>query len=256
LISASHSHRNEAEILLRFMSQGMVDGLMLMVPVLGRLRLAGLEELSLPIALLNLPPENKIQCLHINVDNYRGAYLMTKHLLDHGYRPLAMIRGPAGNFDADERERGFRAALTEYHLPQDAIHFERGDFMRRSGYFAMSRLLSLPQRPRAVFAANDDMAVGALEAARQLGVNVPGEVALAGFDDIAAAGYLRPALTTVHMPIAELGTMATQKLIEAIQSEAARENASQKFILPTGLVIRESCGCSFQNVMAEKRERR
>jgi LacI family transcriptional regulator len=167
-----------------------------------------------------------------------------------------MIRGPAGNFDAQERERGFRAAVMEAGGVNSEDYLERGDFTRRTGSLAMSRLLSLPIPPRAVFAANDDMAIGALEAARQLGVAVPDEVALAGFDDIAAAGYIQPALTTVHVPIAELGAMAMQKLMDAIKSDTVDEHVMGKFVLSTGLVIRKSCGCSFQNVLADTHERR
>lgn len=256
IISASHSHRSEAEALLRMMTQGRVDGLILMVPILGKLSLPILNETQLPIVILNLPDTHSDKFICIQIDNFRGAFLVTKHLLEHGYQRLAIIRGPQGNFDADERERGFRAALSEKGIVLDQSYLERSNFKRRSGYFAMTRLLSLPQPPQAVFASNDEMAIGAVEAARRLGVRIPGQLALAGFDDIAAAEYLRPALTTVHVPIVELGTVAAQQLIDAIKARGANAETRQKHVLPTGLVIRESCGCLFQSGLAERAEGR
>jgi LacI family transcriptional regulator len=246
MLSTSHSHRNEVDLLLRLMGQGWVDGLILMVPVLGRLSMPPLPRIDLPIVLLNLPETNG-QYIHINVDNYRGAYLITKHLLDHGYNPIAMIRGPDGNHDAETREKGFGAAMTERGLnPEggDNRYLERGDFTRRSGYLAMLRLLSLPVPPRAVFAANDEMAIGAFFAARQHGLRIPEQIAIAGFDDIDVASCISPTLTTVHVPITELGMMAAQKLIEVIKSTKENGAMPQKILLSTGLVIRESCGCS------------
>lgn len=249
MISASHSQRNEVDLLLRLMGQGWVDGLILMVPVLGRMSSALLPKVNIPIVLLNLPDSGD-RYIQINVDNYRGAYLITRHLVQHQYWPIAMIRGPVGNYDAELREQGFLAALAENHLnPEaDGTHYlERGDFKRRSGFLAMIQLLSLPVPPRAVFAANDEMAIGAINAAHQSGVKIPDQVAIAGFDNIDVASCIQPALTTVHLPITELGTTAAEKLIAAITSRAENSTQQAKIILPTGIIIRASCGCSNHN---------
>lgn len=245
MISASHSHRNEADLLLQLMGQGWVDGLIVMVPVLGKISATLLPKVNIPMVLLNLPEEHD-PFIHINVDNYRGAYLITRHLIGHAYSPIAMIRGPVGNYDADMREKGFLTALAEdnHRLElDDSNYIERGDFNRRSGYLAMIRLLSLPVPPRAVFAANDEMAIGAFNAVQQHGLRIPEQVAIVGFDDIEVTYCIRPSLTTVHLPITELGTTAAEKLIAAILNPD--DNAKgQHIVLPTGLVIRESCGCT------------
>ncbi len=249
MISASHSQRNEADILLRLMGQGWVDGLILMVPVLGRISSSLLSQANIPLVLLNLPDSSE-PVIQINVDNFRGAYLITKHLIEHHYWPIAMIRGPVRNYDADRREQGYRAALEEHQLPVEengVTYIERGDFKRRSGFLAMIQLLSLPLPPRAVFAANDEMAIGAISAARQSGVRVPEQLAIVGFDDIDVVSCIRPALTTVHLPISELGTTAAEKLITAIENREPHLTQSPKIVLPTGLIIRESCGCVNQN---------
>jgi LacI family transcriptional regulator len=101
----------------------------------------------------------------------------------------------------------------------------------------------LPVRPQAIFAANDDMAIGAYSAIREHGLHIPEQIAVTGFDDINIASYLRPKLTTVHLPITELGTTAAEELITAIENKNEDSSNATKIILPTGLVIRESCGC-------------
>ncbi len=249
MISASHSQRNEVDSFLRLMSQGWVDGVIMMVPVLGRISSPLLSSIDIPIVLLNLPDSGE-KYIQINVDNFRGAYLMTHHLIGHGLQPIAMIRGPVGNSDAELREQGFLAALTESNLGPEINninYLERGDFKRRSGYLAMIRLLSLPVRPRAVFAANDEMAIGAYSAIREHSLQIPDHIAVTGFDDINIAAYLRPKLTTVHLPITELGTSAAENLIAAIENKNEEISTVTKIILPTGLVIRESCGCINHN---------
>lgn len=245
LLSASHSERNDVDTFLQLMGQGWVDGVIMMVPVLGRISSPMLSKIDLPIALLNLPDSSE-RYIQINVDNFRGAYLMARHLIEHGYHPIAMIRGPIGNNDANLREQGFLTALKESRLEveTDGINYlERGDFKRRSGYLATIRLLSLPIRPRAIFTANDEMAIGAYNAIQEHGLQIPDQIAIAGFDDINIAAYLRPKLTTVHLPITELGMAAAEQVIHAIEHKETSGATFKKLILPTGLVIRESCGC-------------
>ncbi len=243
VVSCSHSRRNEVHTLVELMSQGRVDGLIVMEPLLGAKALSSVARFRMPVVVLNYPWKGEM-VQSILVDNQRGAYLATRHLLEHGYSPVAMIRGPAGNFDAEKREEGFRQALREKGLEQQTEergYLVRGDFERRSGYMAMSMLLGLPTPPRAVFAANDEMAIGAYGALNDHGLRVPEDVAIAGFDDIDVASCIRPSLTTVHVPITELGSIAARKLIHAIETRVI--TPEQNTVLPTGLVIRESCGC-------------
>lgn len=243
VVSCSHSRRNEIHTLAKLMSEGRVDGLIVMEPLLGAKALSSLTRYRLPVVVLNYPWKGET-VQSILVDNQRGAYLATRHLLEHGYQQMAMIRGPAGNFDADKREEGFRQALRERGLDPDTdggAYLVRGDFGRRSGYLAMSLLLGLTRPPRAVFVANDEMAIGAYGAISDHGLRVPEDVAIAGFDDIDVASCIRPPLTTVHVPITELGSTAAEKLIKAIEGDGTAP--AQNVVLPTGLVIRESCGC-------------
>ncbi|MCD6165413.1 LacI family transcriptional regulator [candidate division KSB1 bacterium] len=240
LVSSSHSRRNEIEMMQRMLGEGRVDGLILMAPLLSKKSLPAIAATKLPVVLLNLSAEG-LEIDTIMVDNFRGAYLMTQHLIGHGHKRIAFIKGTEGNFDAEERFLGYRTALEEEGLPITPELVERGNFLKQSGFLAMTRLLSRKLPPTAVFASNDDMAIGALEAAQKSGVHVPQDVAIVGFDDILVAQYVRPPLTTVHIPIYDLGSLAAERIINSVEMQG--QSKKEKIVLATGLIIRESCGC-------------
>jgi LacI family transcriptional regulator len=172
------------------------------------------------------------------IDNYGGAAAMVRHLVGRGHRRIAMIAGPETNFDARERLSGYTETLAEL-LPNARPQVLRGDFSEESGYRAGRRLISISERPDAVFAANDMMAIGCLFALTEGGLAVPGDIALAGFDDIPIARYVSPPLTTVRVRISELGELALERLVLAI-GEAGHDKHSIQ-TLRTELVVRSSC---------------
>jgi LacI family transcriptional regulator len=233
------SARDDLEAALRSM-RGRVDGLIVMSPDLD----AGASRRSLPerfpVVLLNCPPSDAGYD-SIGIANFEGAYAMVRHLAGLGHRRIAIIRGAEQNFDAAERLRGYRAALRDLGLePHPALELA-GDFSEASGYVAAGRLLAgNGERPTAIFAANDCMAIGALSGLRSGGLAVPGEMAVAGFDDIPMARYMDPPLTSVHVDISALGERATVRLLASLGEPADRE--LRRETLPTTLVVRRSCG--------------
>jgi LacI family transcriptional regulator len=178
----------------------------------------------------------------IKIDNVGGASAMTQHLLSLGHRRIAFIGGAARNVDAEERKGGYRQALRAGRVEQHPLMEIDGDFTELGGYRAAKALAKLPPavRPTAIFAANDSMAIGALSALRELGVDVPHEIAVAGFDDIPIAQYTSPPLTSVHVPIIELGERATARLVAALEGDRPRRHRCE--MLETELVVRQSCG--------------
>jgi LacI family transcriptional regulator len=233
LVSGSHSDRAEMEAMLRT-TRGRVDGLIVMSPELDAEALADNLPETTPVVLLSRPVPGS-RCASISVDNYGGALAMTRYLRAAGYRRIAFVRGPVGNHDAEERLRGYRHGLgTAAEILID------GDFSEQAGYQAGRTILAMEPRPDAVFAANDGMAIGVLAAVRDGGLDVPGDLAITGFDDIPIARYLSPALTTVHVSIDELGSRALQRLLRAIDSTGRRTHRRET--LPATLVVRESCG--------------
>lgn len=238
LLSSSHNDRSDLVAALQAM-RGRVDGLVVMSPHIDVAVLAANLPESLPAVLLNPPLEDGAFDT-LSVDNHGGARAMVAHLAGHGHRRIAMIRGPAHNRDAAERLRGYRAALAAAGLPADPALEVEGDFTEECGYHGVRALLGLAQPPTAVFAANDSAAVGAMSALREAGISIPGQVAVAGFDDIPISRYLTPALSSVRVSISELGARAMEQLVRAVAGENRHERIHQT--LPTALVIRESCG--------------
>jgi LacI family transcriptional regulator, galactose operon repressor len=183
---------------------------------------------------------------YVGVDNAGGARRATEHLLEHGYRDVAFIGGPRNSPDARARFAGFRAALNAAGLEPAAEPHVNGDFTERGGAAAMHELLQRRGRrgpPRAVVVGNDQMAVGAITLLSELGIAVPGDAALTGFDDIQLARHVSPALTTVRQPMRELGEECVRLVLRRLDDPGLSPRSVQ---LETRLVVRESCGCPWQ----------
>jgi LacI family transcriptional regulator len=235
LVSGSHSDPAETTAVLEAL-HGRVDGLILMMPGPGLGRLDRSLPRQTPAVLLNGAGATAHPSLR--VDNRRGARLAVDHLLDLGHRRIAHVRGPEDNADAAERLMGYREALAGRGVAAEARLELPGDFREDSGYAAAERLAELVPRPTAVFAANDAMAIGCLAGLRARGLEVPEDLSLVGFDDVPNARYLTPALTTVRVPMAEVGSRATERLLRML-SDPAATGVVDEVIVPT-LSIRDS----------------
>jgi len=235
LVSSHHGHPDEQGLAMRAM-RGRVDGLLVMSPYVDTSALAEDLASAPPAVLINSRPAPEAAGL-LAVDNYGGAWRMVEHLVGQGYRRIAFISGPLDNFDAHERLRGYGDALKAL-LPDVEPLVLAGEFDESSGHRAGRALLALQQRPDAIFAANDMMALGCLFAMSQAGVSVPDDIALAGFDDIPLARYVHPSLTTMGVDIAALGGRALRMLLGVIGGEAAEVDAGGT--LSPELVVRDS----------------
>jgi LacI family transcriptional regulator len=236
LLSSARNAHHEVHGAFRAM-YGRVDGLVLMAPDVELVERFAEHRDRTPIVFINSPVTSPNARL-ITIDNHGGAYQMVKHLVSKGHKRIAIIRGAASNHDAAERLRGYRDALDDCGLPRDG-HLElEGDFSEGAGYRAARAILKLKPRPTAIFASNDAMAIGALSSLGEEGVAVPSEIAVAGFDDIPMARYMSPPLSSVHVPIAQLGERAMDLLLGAIAE--SQNGALRRIVLPTTLVIRKS----------------
>lgn len=234
LVSSYHGDPREQGDALRAM-RGRVDGLLVMSPyddVDGHLA----DALAILPDAVMIGSRAVAAGRRVGIDNHAGAMAMTAHLAAIGHRRIAFVAGPDDNFDARERLRGYRDAMAE-HLPGIAPEVLPGDFREASGARAAHRLLAAPALPDAVFAANDMMALGCLSAFSAAGKAVPGDVAVAGFDDIPLARYVPPGLTTIRVAIAALGAEAMRRLLDA-DADAGESDCLR---VPQ-LVVRASCG--------------
>ncbi len=241
VVSSSHNNKKKIRAALAVM-RGRVDGLVIMSPDIDSQLLKESLPQSLPVVLLNCHVEsNEFDAL--NVDNVNGARMMIEHLFGHGHTRVAIIKGTERNSDAAERLQGYRIAHRERGIPIEERYLVQGDFSESTGYQAAQHLLTLSPRPTALFACNDAMAIGALSALRDAGVSVPGDMALAGFDDVPIAAYLTPSLTSVAVGIHSLGVRAIETALHAVRHQ--NKHHKQQMTIPTTLSIRESCGCRF-----------
>ena len=189
----------------------------------------------------------------IMIDNAAGATAVAEHALAMGYRRLAMILGPETNGDAVARRDAVRAVIAESDEDVTLEEFE-GDFSQPSGWTAAQAILAHPQKFDFVFALNDSMATSAMSALRDSGMKIPEHIAIAGFDDVPMARYLTPPLTTVHVPIEELGRHAIRMLINSVVQGTPTPPVCE--LVATELIVRDSTVPTPRKVKLGSGERR
>lgn len=175
----------------------------------------------------------------VDIDNVDGGRQAAQCLLSGGHRRIGMITGPMGWRSVNDRTQGYRTALMEAGIDFDSSLVGQGDWSYNGGYAAMEWLLDRSPRMTALFAQNDQMAMGAIRALRERGIRVPEDMAVVGYDDIPAADFYYPRLSTIRQPMQETGRVAVQLLIEAINNPDVEKR--EVFLKPE-LVRRESCG--------------
>lgn len=176
-------------------------------------------------------------CSTIQLDNRAAAQELTEHLVSLGHRRIAMIQGPRRSPLTRERVAGYRVALEAADILFDNSLLCRGDFTLASGHQAAGELLAAPALPTAIFCENDEMAIGAIRRIREAGLSVPGDISVAGFDDIAFASYSEPPLTTIAQPADMFGRRAANMLIDLLENSATPVRHET---LPHRLVVRDS----------------
>ena len=198
-----------------------------------------LFEVDIPMVVLGADPVYTNTTFDIvSSDNVTAAYQMTSHLIECGHTRIGMIGGTEQTVPRKMRLQGYSQALHDHYINEDPLLIAGGDFTELGGYEAMKGLLKMSPRPTAIFAANDLMALGALQAIREAGLQVPDDIALAGFDDIPAARYVTPALTTINQHQDQIGRMAAECLFERLENST--QSTPQATRVSCELIIRES----------------
>jgi LacI family transcriptional regulator len=206
------------------------------VPILTELALANTPVVT--VAMGKLYPN----ALNVRIDDFAAAKEMTDYLLGLGHRNIALITGNPSHMAAAERERGFRAAMTQAGLqPDDGV--EQGFFTYRSGLDAAERLLDRAVPSTAIFASNDDMAAAVVSVAHRRGLDVPRDLTVVGFDDTSPATTLWPELTTIRQPVSAMAAAALELLLADLRHRRSGGGGlSQEIVLGHELIIRESSG--------------
>src|SRR5581483_3851988 len=231
-----HQHEREVTLLDRLM-HGTTDGALLMLPEESNAELRALQETGYSFVVVD--PRVKLDegIPAVSAANASGARAATDHLLSLGHRRIAAISGPAEWMASSERLNGYRSALAAAGVLPDPELVVESDFSIESGEAAAGALLDLPDRPTAIFGFNDNVAIGALRAAKARGLHVPDDLSVVGFDDSEQSGLVTPALTTVRQPLAEMGRMAVSLLLRLLDHQRVEAMSIE---LATRLVVRDS----------------
>lgn len=224
--------------ILKVLEDRRADGLIYMTGKLDPRENNLLKKCPFPIVqIFRDPDENILDFPNINIDNYQAAYDMTCYLIQRGYRDIGFIGGSPLDSSPFKRFEAYLQALHDYSIVENTNWIHEGEYTFASGYEVMKRILENGEYPKAVFAANDEMAIGAMRAIAEYGLRVPEDIAAVGFDDIEFSKYTTPSLTTIKQPIYELGIRGIEMLI-SLMNDKQIEN--KNITLDYELVIRES----------------
>ncbi len=222
---------------VRTLREKRVDGIIVAASRVGNLYLPLLEELAVPIVLINNQREGRY-VYSVATDNVHGGEMATTHLLELGHRRIGYITGPEGASSSLDRLAGYRRALRSQNIEFTPLLVGAGNGRVDGGERAMQQLLALRPPPTSVFCYNDMTAIGAIAQARRMGFKVPQDISVVGFDDIAFAAYVDPPLTTVAQPKYEMGQIAMRMVLDIL----AGANAVSDVTLQGRLVVRGSSG--------------
>lgn len=175
----------------------------------------------------------------VAIDNMGAGLMATQHLLRLGHRRIGLVNGPENVILCRDRRNGYRLALQHAGIALDPALTTVGEFDYQSGRQAVRQLLALPEPPTAIFCASDQLAMGVINEARSMGLRVPDDLAVVGFDDIGFAEMFHPQLSTIAQPMHEIGETAMRLLLSVIHCD---DESPRQVVLPHSLVIRESCG--------------
>jgi LacI family transcriptional regulator len=214
------------------LSGTLVDGALIVTPTIVDLRYGA------PIVAVD-PHTGPETLPTVDADNLRGGALATEHLLSLGHRRVGMLTGRSDLLSAQLREQGYRSAMAAAGVPVDEDLVQTGGFVAKTAAAAARRLLESAERPTAIFAANDVSAIATVETARQLGLRVPDDLSVVGFDNVPESALCTPPLTTVEQPIPTMGRRAVELLLQLIRDEVPE---STHIRLETTLVVRQSTG--------------
>ena len=240
LVSSVSAEDDGQDVLSAVGTQGLVDGLIVMVTEMSSRIRSSLAGAEMPLVVLDGDVQG-VEHDTVAIDHHKGAEAMVRHLIESNADDRVLfIGGHETNLDTIDRLNAYRKVLAEVGRqpgPEDVVHL---DYRYETAFdYASERVLKWAEQPTTVFAANDEMAAGVIDAAIASTLAVPGDIRVVGFDDTRIAQLTRPRLTTVRVPMADMGAKAIELLCERLQTP---DQASRRVTLPTELVVRESCG--------------
>ncbi|MFC7063197.1 LacI family DNA-binding transcriptional regulator [Halobacillus seohaensis] len=219
----------------KFLKEKRVDGAIILAQNISTEVIRASARKDFPIVVLDRTIDNPY-VIHVEVDNQQGGYEATEYLIKKGHQSIAYVSGPMNSHDNEERFQGYRHALENYEISFQSRLKIGGDFTREGGYRATKMLIAQQNLPDSIFYANDEMAIGGLQAFSEKRILVPDDISIIGFDDIQLSEYVNPPLTTVRQPKYEAGSLSVHLIFQML----AGEDVKQTYNLPTEFVERLS----------------
>lgn len=236
ILGNSYYKYSQEENLIKVLRESQVDGLVITTTNLKGDILKSLVDENFPFVLLFSTIKNG-PFSAVGIDNYRGGYVATEHLISLGHKRICMV---AGNFSMTDRSfhrwHGYKKCLKDNGIPYDKELLVQTDYSLAGGRNSIQKLLSLASPPTAVFCSNDYIALGAIKGAKEMGLSLPKDLSIVGFDDMQTASYMVPALTTIRQPAFEMGKRAAELLLQMIETPSK----PIQDMMDTTLVVRES----------------
>lgn len=237
LLYTTHRKAAKETSYVTSIARGLADGLLLVLPSDLEGLVERLRQTEFPFVLVDYQGVEE-NAPAVCATNWQGAYNATEYLIGLGHRRIGFITGDMEMAAARHRLEGYQAALRTHHVPNDPDLIRNGEFHIPEAFAATQALLALPNPPTAIFASNDHMAIAAVDALRERGLRVPEDVSVIGFDGIPQAATMHPPLTTVSQPLATMGRVATQMLLDQLNDPG---KPMRRVDLPTELIVRGSC---------------
>ncbi len=238
LLATAENYKEEAKQCMKMIMEKRVDGVILLA---SRVNDDLIEKLSLdnyPFVVVGRSPAGE-RIYSVNNDNIKAGYSVVRHLLNLGHRQIAFLNGPKEYIFCRDRYEGFMMAFREFGLEIEPAYIIETDLQQESGYFYTKQLLALNKPPTAIFAIDDMMALGAYRAIKENNLKIPDDIAVVGFNNDHFTSLVSPPLTTIQIPIYEMGINAAEMMMDLLSGKAV---VPQQRILSSELIIRDSCG--------------
>ncbi|UOQ44001.1 LacI family transcriptional regulator [Halobacillus salinarum] len=219
----------------KFLTEKRVDGAIILAHNISDEIALEAAKHNFPIVVLDRHLESE-SIYQVEVDNVHGGYLATEYLIKRGHKEIAYVSGPSNSHDNILRFQGYMEALEDNHIPYQPKWKIVSDFTRSGGYRATKLLIAQNDLPEAIFYANDEMAIGGMQAFKEKGIQVPDDISMIGFDDIQLAEYVHPPLTTIQQPKYEAGSLAVHLIFQVLGGEKINHH----YKLTTDLIERKS----------------
>lgn len=239
VVSTSPTETDEEAAYLKILRSQQVDGVILASAALHDPNITRLQQSAHPFVYLGrYSLDARVPA--VGIDDIGGARTATRHLLEHGHTRIAHISGPLAHLSAMDRQRGYEQALLQAGVGLRPEYCFEGNYSEDAGRTGMRALLNLAEPPTALFAANDETALGAISSLREVGIEPGKHFPVVGFDDVVLARVVSPSLTTIRQPMRQLGVIAANLLLDLLNGKQLDVFQTE---LATELVVRSSCGC-------------